>query len=70
MPLSLAITREIDLIGSFRFNTEMDDVIQALADGSLDVAPVVTAEYPVRDALDAFALAADASRSSKVLLTF
>ncbi|MBJ7351959.1 MAG: L-idonate 5-dehydrogenase, partial [Rhodococcus sp.] len=64
------ITREIDLIGSFRFNTEMDDVIQALADGSLDVAPVITAEYPVADALDAFALAADASRSSKVLLTF
>ncbi|RZL75535.1 MAG: L-idonate 5-dehydrogenase, partial [Rhodococcus sp. (in: high G+C Gram-positive bacteria)] len=62
--------REIDLIGSFRFNTEMDDVIQALADGSLDVAPVITAEYPVADALDAFALAADASRSSKVLLTF
>ncbi|NIL90192.1 L-idonate 5-dehydrogenase (NAD(P)(+)) [Rhodococcus fascians] len=70
VPLSLAITREIDLIGSFRFNTEMDDVIQALADGSLDVAPVITAEYPVADALDAFALAADASRSSKVLLTF
>jgi L-iditol 2-dehydrogenase/L-idonate 5-dehydrogenase len=34
------------------------------------VAPVITAEYPVADALDAFALAADASRSSKVLLTF
>lgn len=66
----MAITREIDLIGSFRFNSEMDDVIHALADGSLDVAPVITAEYPVADALDAFALAADASRSSKVLLTF
>ena len=70
VPLSLAITREIDLIGSFRFNSEMDDVIEALADGSLDVAPVITAEYPVEQALDAFALAADASRSSKVLLTF
>lgn len=70
VPVSLAITREIDLVGSFRFNDEMDDVIEALADGSLDVGAVITAEYPVTEALDAFALAADASRSSKVLLTF
>ena len=67
---SLAILREVGLIGSFRFNDEMDDIIVASADGSLDVGAVITAEYPFTEALDAFAIAADASRSSKVLLAF
>ena len=40
--ISLAITRELELVGSFRFNDEIDDVIAALADGSLAVDPVVT----------------------------
>ena len=36
-PMALAITRELELRGSFRFNDEIDEVIAALADGSLDV---------------------------------
>ena len=47
---------------SFRFNDEIDEVIAALADGSLVVDPVLTHEYPVADALEAFAVAKDASR--------
>ena len=70
VPMSLAITRELELVGSFRFNDEIDAVIAALADGSLVVDPVITHEYAVADALDAFAVAKDASRSSKVLLRF
>lgn len=68
--LSLAITRELELIGSFRFNDEIDEVIAALADGSLVVDPVITHEYPLDDALAAFEMARDASQSGKVLLSF
>lgn len=68
--VSLAITRELTLVGSFRFNDEIDDVIAALADGTLVVDPVVTHVFPVDDGLDAFAVAADASASGKVLLEF
>ncbi|CAN5165167.1 L-idonate 5-dehydrogenase [soil metagenome] len=68
--ISLAITRELELVGSFRFNDEIDEVIAALADGSLYVAPVVTHEFPVEDALEAFATAKDAAVSGKVLLSF
>jgi L-idonate 5-dehydrogenase len=70
VPISLAITRELELIGSFRFNDEIDAVIAALSDGSLNVSAVITAEYPVADALQAFTIAGDAGRSSKVLLAF
>jgi len=68
--ISLAITRELELFGSFRFNDEIDDVIGALADGSLFVDPIVTHEYPVEDALAAFEMARDSAQSGKVLLRF
>ncbi|MFI5085892.1 MAG: L-idonate 5-dehydrogenase [Actinomycetales bacterium] len=68
--ISLAITRELELVGSFRFNDEIDDVIAALADGSLVIDPVVTHEYPLEQALEAFAVAKDSSVSGKVLLKF
>jgi 2-desacetyl-2-hydroxyethyl bacteriochlorophyllide A dehydrogenase len=68
--ISLAITRELTLTGSFRFNDEIDDVIAALADGSLFVDPIVTHTFPASDALAAFAVAADPSVSGKVLLEF
>jgi threonine dehydrogenase-like Zn-dependent dehydrogenase len=70
VPVSLAIARELDLRGSFRFNDEIDEVISALQDGSLQVAPVISHEYPVSQAQEAFEVARDAARSSKVLLTF
>ncbi|WP_405406983.1 L-idonate 5-dehydrogenase [Streptomyces sp. NBC_01104] len=70
VPMSLAVTRELELVGSFRFNDEIDEVIAALAEGSLVVDAVITHEYPVSEALEAFAMAKDASRSSKVLLRF
>ncbi|MFK4851615.1 alcohol dehydrogenase catalytic domain-containing protein [Microbacterium sp. ZW T6_19] len=70
VPLSTAITRELTLTGSFRFAAEFDDVIAALADGSLDVTGIVSEVRPAADALAAFALAADPSSSCKVLLDF
>ncbi|WP_457950454.1 L-idonate 5-dehydrogenase [Pseudarthrobacter sp. alpha12b] len=69
-PISLAITRELDLKGSFRFNEEIDEVIAALADGTLHVAPIVTHEFPLEDALQAFEVAKDSTTSGKVLLSF
>ncbi|MEV7647347.1 L-idonate 5-dehydrogenase [Arthrobacter sp. NPDC089319] len=68
--ISLAITRELELVGSFRFNDEIDEVIAALADGSLYADPVMTHEYAAADALVAFGMARDSSQSGKVLLRF
>lgn len=68
--ISLAITRELELVGSFRFNDEIDQVIAALADGSLSTDPVTTHEFPLSRALEAFAVARDSAVSGKVLLDF
>jgi L-idonate 5-dehydrogenase len=68
--VSLAITRELELVGSFRFNDEIEAVLDALADRSLYVDPVIIHEFPASRALEALAVAGAASRSSKVLVTF
>ncbi|GAA1255969.1 L-idonate 5-dehydrogenase [Arthrobacter pascens] len=68
--ISLAITRELDLKGSFRFNDEIDDVIAALADGTLHIEPVITHEFPVEAAVEAFEVARNSAESGKVLLSF
>ena len=68
--VSLAISRELDVLGSFRFVDEIDDVLAALADGSLRTAPVVTHEFAMADALEAFEVARDPRISGKVLLRF
>ncbi|ALX67324.1 alcohol dehydrogenase catalytic domain-containing protein [Microbacterium sp. XT11] len=69
-PLATAISRELSLVGSFRFGAEFGEVITALADGSLDVSGIISHVRPAADAIDAFALAADPASSCKVLLDF
>lgn len=68
--ISLAITRELELFGSFRFNDEIDEVIAALAGGSLKTDTTITHEFAAEDALEAFAVANDSAVSGKVLLRF
>lgn len=65
--LSELVSREIDLRGAFRFDTEIDTAIGMLADDPLfDL--VVTHTFEADDALAAFATAADPAVSSKVVL--
>ncbi|MGW1914453.1 L-idonate 5-dehydrogenase [Streptomyces sp. NPDC002076] len=66
---NLLVSREIELRGAFRFDAEFDDSLELLAArGEFD--GLVSAVVPVRDAAAGFELAADRSRSCKVLLEF
>jgi L-idonate 5-dehydrogenase len=64
---NLVVTRELTLRGSFRFDTEFSDAIQLLAHG-LDVNHIVTHVFPLSRAAEAFSVATDRARASKVLL--
>ncbi|MGW3567724.1 L-idonate 5-dehydrogenase [Streptomyces sp. NPDC000941] len=66
---NLLVSREIEVRGAFRFHAEFDDALRLLAaEPSLE--SLISAVRPVRESVDAFALAADRSRSCKVLLEF
>jgi L-idonate 5-dehydrogenase len=69
LPLHLAVTRELELLGSFRFNDEFRGAVAALDEG-LDVSPLLTEQRPLDEAGPAFELALDRARSMKVQLRF
>jgi len=66
--ISTAIAAELELVGSFRFQDEISEVIDAFADGSLNVDGIVTHEFDLDDAAEAFRVASDPRASGKVLL--
>ncbi|MFJ3619269.1 L-idonate 5-dehydrogenase [Streptomyces iakyrus] len=66
---NLVVSREIELRGAFRFDGEFDDALALLA-GEPAFDGLISAVVPVGEAESAFALAADRSRSCKVLLDF
>ncbi|WP_233575832.1 L-idonate 5-dehydrogenase [Noviherbaspirillum saxi] len=68
-PANSVMARELDYVGAFRFGVEFDWAVNYLVSKRIDVKPLLTAQLPLRDAVAAFTLAADKSRSTKVQLT-
>jgi L-idonate 5-dehydrogenase len=68
-PITIAplISKEISLQGTFRFNTEIDDAIAMLAINPW-ISKAISHNFPITEALEAFAMAKDSERSGKVLL--
>ena len=61
------MSKEIRLLGTFLFNTEIDAAI-TLLDQNPQLDQVITHVMPIEDVTEAFAVAADAEVSGKVLI--
>ena len=70
VPLNLLVSREIDLLGTFRFHPEFAQAVDLLNRKVIDVRPVISHTVPFQQAVEAFELAADKSRAMKVVLDF
>ena len=68
VPANAVMAKELDLRGTFRFGAEFNDAVELITTGKVDVLRLVTAEYPLSSADAAFRVAADRSRSVKVVL--
>lgn len=68
LPVNLLMAREIDLVGSFRFHDAFDRAVTALASGRIDITPILSERFPLREADAAFRLAGDRNRAIKVHL--
>jgi L-idonate 5-dehydrogenase len=68
IPANLVMAKELDLRGVFRSGMEFDMAVDWLANGRLDVRPVLTGVYPLADARSAFDAAKDRRRSLKVMI--
>ena len=62
------MAKEIDLRGAFRWGIEFDWAVGYLASRKVVVRPLLSGQYPLADAVEAFRAAADKNRSTKVQL--
>ena len=67
-PLNRVVAKELHIVGTFRFYREYAMAVDALVDGRIDVAPMITHEFTFADLLEAFEVAADRRRAMKVTL--
>lgn len=67
-PANSVMARELDYVGVFRAAHAFDWAVQALRTRRVDVRPLISAQLPIADAVRAFELALDRSRSTKVQL--
>jgi len=65
-PANSVMARELDYIGAFRAAHAFDWAVQYLRSRRVDVRPLVSAQIPLARAHEAFELASDRSRSTKV----
>lgn len=70
LPMDRIMAKEITLKSSFRFAREFPVAVALLAGGRLDLAPVLSHEFPAADAMEAFRTASDRRKSMKVHLRF
>jgi L-idonate 5-dehydrogenase len=62
------MVKELDLKGAFRWGIEFDWAVEYIASRRIDVCPLLSGQFPLRDAVKAFELARDKSQSTKVQL--
>jgi L-idonate 5-dehydrogenase len=60
------MSKELDLKGAFRWGIEFDWAVDYLSSRRVDVRPLLSGQFPLQDAVKAFELAKEKSRSTKV----
>lgn len=67
-PANSVMARELDYRGAFRAHLEFDWAVQAIRTRRVDVRPLISAQLPLAQSKQAFELALDRARSTKVQL--
>ncbi|MBT6139171.1 MAG: L-idonate 5-dehydrogenase [Rhodospirillaceae bacterium] len=70
VPTDLIMTKELRLLGSFRFDREFDWAVDYLSSGRIDVTPLLSHSFDIGDATEAFQIAGDRTQAMKVQITF
>ncbi len=69
-PANSIMARELDYVGAFRAAHAFDWAVQYLRTRRVDVRPLLSAKIPLSRSLEAFELACDRSRSTKVQVVY
>ena len=67
-PANQIMARELNYIGSFRFGNVFDWAVRYISERRVDVRPLISSQHKITDAIEAFNIAKDKTRSTKVQL--
>ncbi|MDR3372142.1 MAG: L-idonate 5-dehydrogenase [Ancalomicrobiaceae bacterium] len=70
IPVNVLVAKELSMIGSFRFHPEFALAVKLISERRVDLSPVLTATYPLSDAVAAFDAANDRQHNMKVQIAF
>ena len=70
LPMNSVVTKEIKLCGAFRTGVEFGWAVDLISNRRVDMRPLLTATYPLEQAVEAFQFAGDKTRAMKVQLSF
>jgi L-idonate 5-dehydrogenase len=67
-PANQIMARELNYIGSFRFGNVFDWAVRYISERRVDVRPLISSQHKITEAVEAFNIARDKTRSTKVQL--
>ncbi|MBZ5761264.1 L-idonate 5-dehydrogenase [Rhizobium sp. VS19-DR104.2] len=70
LPQNMIVAKEIEIRGTFRFHEEFALAVDLINSGRVDLKPLLTAVFPIEDAVEAFEAANDRSKAMKVQIAF
>jgi L-idonate 5-dehydrogenase len=70
IPQNMVVAKEIEMKGTFRFHEEFGLAVDLINAGRVDLKPLLTGIYGIDEAVAAFEVAGDRSRSMKVQIAF
>lgn len=70
LPQNVIVAKELSITGSFRFHAEFELAVKIINERWMDLSPLVTQTFAMKDAKEAFDLAGDRSQAMKVLIDF
>jgi (R,R)-butanediol dehydrogenase/meso-butanediol dehydrogenase/diacetyl reductase/L-idonate 5-dehydrogenase len=68
--LSKLLTREISLVGTYRFIDEFDEAVRQIVSGEVDLRPMISADMSLEQPEEVFARALDKAEALKVMVHF
>ena len=70
LPMNMIVAKELQIRGTFRFDSEFQLAVDLMGKGLIDVKPLISDTLPYQQAVEAFRLASDRSKAMKVQITF
>lgn len=68
LPMNTMVVKEIELVGTFRFDDEFGEAAAIIGRRLIDFRPMISGVFPMKDAVAAFGLASDRKRATKVAI--